>query len=168
MRVNLLINEKDKSHILIKNMSRLVRSQLTNDNHAVYMYDYCLQSSTTYDMYKKHISRCRLHGIQRVHLPQKGDERKRDKVFFSNTTYQLCIPFVIYADFESILPKIQGCSSDPNRISSSTTKENQMVACSFATYIVSPDGIYYKQPFIYVGEHAAEKFLEHILPEVLD
>ena len=46
--------------------------------------------------------------------------------------------------------------------------KSSYVSCSFATYIVSKDGRYYKQQYIYVGEDAAEKFLECILAEVLD
>ena len=54
------------------------------------------------------MERCKMHDAQRVKLPEKND-----KVIFTKTEYQLRLPFVIYADFESILKKHDVCKNDP-------------------------------------------------------
>ena len=55
------------------------------------------------------MERCKMHDAQRVKLPEKNDKKGRDKVIFTKTEYQLRLPFVIYADFESILLKHDVC-----------------------------------------------------------
>ena len=53
----------------------------------------------------RHVESCQLHGAKRVKLPEKNDVKGCDKIKFTKTEYQLRLPFVMYADFESILKK---------------------------------------------------------------
>ena len=101
-----------------------------------------------------------MHNAQRIHMPKAGDKQKRDKAFFADTEKQLRLPFVIYADFESILPKIQGCEGNPSKVTTNTTKDTRHLPCSFGAYIISSDPQFYKEQFIYVGEDAASKFID--------
>ena len=43
-------------------------------------------------------------------MPYKGSELK-----FENCHKQLPVPFVIYADFEAIAEKVQGCKPNNNK-----------------------------------------------------
>ena len=60
------------------------------------------------EVFKNHLERCKLHRAQRIKL-QAGDKRGREKVKFTKTEYQLHLPFVIYADFKSVLCKRDSC-----------------------------------------------------------
>ena len=51
------------------------------------------------------MERCKLRGQQRIKLAEPDDKKGHDKVKFTKTEYQLRLPFVIYADFESVLRK---------------------------------------------------------------
>ena len=54
---------------------------------------------------ENHVGRCKLHGAQRIKLPEADNKKGRDKINFIKTEYQLRLLFVIYADFESVLRK---------------------------------------------------------------
>ena len=82
---------------------------------------------------------------------------------FKDFQKQLRVPFVIYADFESLTTKIQSSSPDPSK--SSTEKLQKHRACGFAYVIVSPKPEYCKPPVVYCGADAVDKFLEALQQE---
>ena len=55
--------------------------------------------------WKKHLERCKLHGAQRIKLPEVDGKKERNKVKPTKTEYQLRLSFIIYADFKSVLRK---------------------------------------------------------------
>ena len=55
------------------------------------------------------MERCKLHGAQRIKLPEKNDKKCPDKIIFTKTEFQLRLPFVMYADFKYILFKHNIC-----------------------------------------------------------
>ena len=80
---------------------------------------------------------------------------------FTKTECQLHLPFVIYADFETIL------KPEPRQNNNkATTKISRHVGSSFCTYIVSSDNRFYRAPYTYSGADAAETFVDHIIGEV--
>ena len=80
---------------------------------------------------------------------------------FTKTECQLRLPFVIYADFETIL------KPEPRQNNNkATTKISRHVGSSFCTYIVSSDNRFYRAPYTYSGADAAETFVDHIIGEV--
>ena len=78
---------------------------------------------------------------------------------FQNWHRQMKVPFVIYADFESIIKKIEGPSLDPNK--SNTQKTQIHEACGFSYIVVRLDGLV-KKPVLYRGPDATEKFLQYL------
>ena len=64
---------------------------------------------------------------------------------------------MIYADFESILEKIDTVSPNPNK--SYTNKCQKHTPCGFCYYIRSSVGDEYNKLEIYRGEDASEEFL---------
>ena len=46
-----------------------------------------------------------INGEQAIRIPEKG----KNTLKFQNHHKQMSVPFVIYADFEAITEKIQGC-----------------------------------------------------------
>ena len=102
----LYITAGEKSHYAVmKDLSRLVLRQHNNDNNKRYFCQYCLHDCTSEEVLKNHMERCKLHEAQRIKLQEADNKNGRDKVRFKKAEYQLRLPFVIYADFESLLGK---------------------------------------------------------------
>ena len=51
------------------------------------------------------------------------------------------VPYVIYADFEALVRKIQGCERAPERDKSYTEKTEWHVACGYAYIVVRCDRV---------------------------
>ena len=69
------------------------------------------------------------------------------------------VPFMVYADFESLLKPISRC--EPNPEISSTTKYQKHEPISFSYYIKCfEDNVCDLEPRTYTGEDAIEKFIE--------
>lgn len=85
--VNLLLYmyENKTHYCLIKNMSRLLKSQLTKHKDSVHICDYCLHPCTTPSIFEKHLERCKLHGEQMKKMIKGGEielDLKTSKVNF--------------------------------------------------------------------------------------
>ena len=80
-----------------------------------YFRQYCLHGCTSEEVLKNYLERCKLHGAQRVKLTEAGSKNGRAKFKFEKTEYQLRFPFVIYADFESILWKQDSCEPSSSK-----------------------------------------------------
>ena len=101
-RINTLLLEQDeKSHyVLIKNLSRLLNSK--NDKQMFYC-ERCLIGFTRDDLLQSHLVECRGINEQAVRIQMPTENNKSIK--FVNHKKQLKAPWVIYADFESIIRK---------------------------------------------------------------
>ena len=151
------ITADETSHyVLVKGLSRLASSQYNNYYHKKYFCQYFLHGCTSEEVLKNYLGRCKLHGAQRIKLPEADNKKGHGKVKFTKTEYQLRLPFVIYADFESVLHKTrvnhrhQNCSPPNTSITSCIC-----VKCS--------DGQYFEPPQVHIGDDATEKFLDQVL-----
>ncbi|GBN18776.1 hypothetical protein AVEN_39703-1 [Araneus ventricosus] len=63
---------------------------------------------------------------------------------FDKHRLQLPVPYVIYADFECILEKIDTCEMNPHI--SSTHPVSKHTPCGFAYVVVGPDGEMIRPP----------------------
>ena len=67
---------------------------------------YCLQCFSSERILANHVNNClTINGAQAINMPKQGENILK----FNNFHKQLPVPFVIYADFEAITRKIQGC-----------------------------------------------------------
>ena len=67
---------------------------------------YCLQCFSSERILANHVNNClMISGNQAINMMKKGENMLR----FNNFHKQLPVPFVIYADFEAITKKVQGC-----------------------------------------------------------
>ena len=91
-----LYSEDEKQHYsLIKNFSRLVRSQITKDTtRKLHICKKCLTHYTKEDLLEKHLLNCGKNETVAVKMPTKNTILK-----FQNHLKKLPIPFTIYADF---------------------------------------------------------------------
>ena len=155
------ITADEKSHyVLVKDLSRLVSRQYNNDNNKKYFCQYCLHGCTSEELLKNHWERCKLFGVQRIKLPEAGNKKRHEKVKLTKIEYQLCLPFVIYADFESVLCKQDSCEPSSK---SFTTQYHYHVQCGSCIYVKSNDGPYFQPSQVNMRDGAAEKFLDQVL-----
>ena len=107
-----LYSEDEKQHYsLIKNFTRLVRSQYTSHRSSkIYICKKCLTHFTKEDLLEKHISYCSKNETVAVKMPTKNSILK-----FQNHFKKLPIPFAIYADFECFTIPVNSCQPNPNK-----------------------------------------------------
>lgn len=122
----------------------------TKHEQKKYFCMHCLQSFTSEDILIKHKSTCmEVNGDQSINMPSPENSILK----FQNYHKQLQAPFIIYADFESILEKIPGCQ--PNNTQSFTEKYQEHVDCGYRYKVVCCYGDKYSKPVTFVrGKHA--------------
>ncbi|KAF4519569.1 hypothetical protein B566_EDAN004776 [Ephemera danica] len=169
LHIDLLVLEHgDNRHFAyIKNFSRLVSSQITNHNGYTLMCKRCLSHHYNEEALAVHKKHCATFPIAKVELPQTrvGEDGQPIKpiIQFKNVEHSEKVPIVIYVDFESYLPKVQGCTNNPEK--SSTTVVQEHVPISYGFYVVStlPPEVMTGIPLDYQtfeGADAARHFLD--------
>ena len=107
------------------------------------------------------MERCKFYGAQKIKLSEADDKNGHDKIKFTKTEYQLRLPCVIYANFESVLRKQDSCA--PSSSKSFTTQYQHQVPCGSCTFVKCCDGQYFEPPQVNIRDDAAEKFLNQVL-----
>ena len=106
--------QKLKQHyVYIKNFNSLMYYK-TKHKDKKHFCMYCLQCFYSVTDLENHKENCIvINGVQSIELPKiyidKKGENRIPSVYFKNYHKQLPVPFVIYADFESITEKISTC-----------------------------------------------------------
>ena len=160
MELLLITEGENKHYVLIKDFNKFMFNQ-TKHEHRKYFCMYCLQCFSREDVLTEHKNNCiSINGKQAINMPEKGD-----KVYFKNHHKQLPVPFIIYADFEALTEKIQGCQ--PNNEKSYTEAYQKHTDCGYGYKVVCCyDDKYSKPVQIHRGENAVHKFMENMLEEV--
>ena len=94
-----------KHYTWVKNISRLLSSQVSNDKEKHYFCLRCLNPFWTPKSLEKHSEYCRNHEAVKIEMPKKGDILK-----FENYYKGERLPFIIYADTESLIKPIESCN----------------------------------------------------------
>ena len=114
----ILIKEEGVNHYcIVKNLSRLLSSQVSKHDGKKYFCKRCLNPFSTQKALDKHEEYCGNHEAVKINMPEKGTMLK-----FKNYHKGEKAPFVIYADFESRIKSIHTCDLNPE---SSYTKQYQ-------------------------------------------
>ena len=136
--VLLLIKNGDNSHYcLVKKLSALLSSQVNSHGHKLYFCLNCLNGYDDPEKLEKHKEYCGEKESIKINMPPPDSFIK-----FKNYLYSERAPFVIYADFESILKPLETCKPNPNK--SYTLKYNKHEPVSFVYYIKSFNESVYK------------------------
>ena len=169
-QMNLLLITKDekKHYILIKDFNAFMYNQLKHKERKHFCM-YCLQCFSSERVLTNHVKNClTINGAQAINMPKQGENILK----FNNFHKQLPVPFVIYADFEAIMKKVQGCEQSEemkkNKDTRSYTEAYQTHEdCGYGYKVVCCyDDKYSKYTRIYRGENAVYKFMEKMLEEV--
>ena len=110
--IDLFLYEEDgKCHYsLIKNFSRLLRSQITKrTDEPIHICKRCLNGFTKDSILQRHIFYCKKNGTAYVRMPKPG----KTTLKFINHHKQIPFPFVAYADFECFTKPMNTCSPNP-------------------------------------------------------
>ena len=126
-----LINEGEKKHyVLIKDFNRMMFTKTKNKNKKHFCM-YCLQCFSTEEILTRHRTNCMvINGEQAIRMPQKG----KNILQLQNHHKQMPVPLVIYADFEAITEKVQGCQ--PSTSKSYSDKYQKHTGCSYGYKVV--------------------------------
>ena len=101
----LLITEDEKKHVLIKDFNAFMYNQSKHKERKHFCM-FCLQCFSSERILANHANNClTINGTQAINMPKQGENILK----FNNFHKQLPVPFVIYADFEAITKKVQGC-----------------------------------------------------------
>lgn len=151
-RVHLLLLENDNSshYCLIKDLPRLVRSQITKHHGKLFFCESCLLFFPSENELNSHVC----GGVVTL-LPEKGSVLQ-----FKNYERKQNIPYVIYADFETMLQPVQGCEPDPN--SSGTYDLQQHIPVAFAYSIICTHDETQNSFINYRGGDCVSKFISCI------
>ena len=129
---------------------------------------YCLQCFSSERILSNHVNNClTVNGNQAINMPKQGENILR----FNNFHKQLPVPFVIYADFEAITKKVQGCGQSEemkknNNKRSYTEAYQTHEDCGSAYKVICYYDDKYSKPIqTYRGENAVYKFMEKMLEE---
>ncbi|CAL1297347.1 unnamed protein product [Larinioides sclopetarius] len=153
--VNLLLiaTEESQHYCLIRNMSRLLGDLTKHDGRRHYCYRY-LHRFAKAETLEEHFKYCNAHSPQHIKMPEKGE----NIIKFVNVHYQQPLPYIIYADFESLIVKEVHTKGNTETIA-------RHVACGYAYIIIGPDGRSVKPITVYRGENAVQHFMINILKE---
>ena len=117
-----------KHYCLVKNISRLLASQVPKNNGKHYFCLRCLNPFWCEEALSKHKEYCDGYEGVKIELPKKETMLK-----FKNYHRSEKVPFIVYANFECFIKPIQSCSPDDKE---SYTKQYQKhEPSSFCYYI---------------------------------
>ena len=130
-RINLLlISDGEKQHYcLIKDMSRLLSSQKSKNEHKKFFCLRCLNPFGKQKLLDKHDEYCKNNEAVRINMPKE----ENSILSFKNLHRKMPVPFVIYADFESFIIPIH--TTQPLPKESYTNKIQAHKPSSFCYYI---------------------------------
>ena len=159
--VNLLFtsNEETNHYVWIKDFNKLC-SRVTKYKCKKYFCMRCIQYFGTEEILKKHTENCSdINGVQAVELPKPNTQLQ-----FCHLDRTVNIPFVIYADLESLLEVLN--NETKQHSSCNTTKTHRHVACSYGYKVVCVDNEKYSKPYkTFRGVDAIHKFFESLFEE---
>ena len=153
-------DDPTKTHyVWIKDLARILFKNSKYKGHK-HPCRKCLHVFSTEALLANHKNDCQGIGEkpQRIVMPNDGEILE-----FVNHQRQMRVPFIIYADFESLNIPVEGRTNNPEE--SHTRQISKQVPCSYCYVVVRSDGVA-KDPVLYRGENAAEHFLENLQTEM--
>ena len=161
----LLISDGKKDHYcLIKNMSRPLSSQINNHQHKNHFCLRCLNPFATEKSLKKHMEYCETNEAVKIEMPEE-----EPAIEFQNFNRSMRVPFIVYADFESLIKPIK--SFVLNQEKSYTKKYREHKPSNFCYYIKCfDDKVYSQTPVKYTlkseEDDVAQKFVDMLEKDV--
>ena len=170
-QVNLLmiVDGENRHYTAIKSLSRLLKSLNATHKGAYHFCVNCLNAFSTESARDKHYEYCSSHGKVKVEMPAEKDKWLQ----YHDGQQQLKVPFMLYADFESILKpkderykdKIKQLKSK-RTVKSYTEKINTHVPSGWCVHSKFEYGDIPDPIKLYRGKDCVETFVEYLEAEV--
>ena len=166
-----MIMDGEKRHYTtIKSLSRLLSKLNGKIQHAYHYCMNCLNGFGKVSARNRHYEYCSSNGHIKVKMPTEKEKWLK----FQDGQYQFKVPFMLYADFESILKPVDERYRDKiNRMKIErkgkapyTEKINTHVPSGWCVHITFAYGDVSDHLKMYRGKDCAEKFVEYIEEEV--
>ena len=125
----MISNGKNWHYLVVKNLSRLLRGISSNHNSDYYCLN-CFHSYRTENKLKVHKNICENHEYCNIEMPSPNN----NIIKYNQGEKSLELPFIIYADLECLLKKVDTCYNNPDL--SSTTKINQHIPSGYSIYTI--------------------------------
>ena len=142
---------------VVKDLSRLVSSQVNKDKCKKLICMRCLNNFRTLESLEKHLELCQNHDHQRHVYPNNHNKH----AFFKQFQKTHIVPFVVYADFE--------CFIEPtdNKIGKGTVQYQKHTPSGFCYTIKCMDGTSYEDKTVLYtakeeGKDIGKKFVESL------
>ena len=95
----MITDGENRHYTSVKNLSRLLKSLNANHHGAYHFCMNCLNGFRTESARDRHYKYCSSHGEVNVKMPKQSQKWLK----FYDGQYTFKVPFMLYADFESIL-----------------------------------------------------------------
>ena len=154
----LITDRNNKHYVAIKSLRRLLSMQNSKHKESQHFCINCLQGFAEKKSRDEHLIYCRNNEAVRIEMTNR-----KPIVHYSDGQYQFKVPFMMYADFESILEPIQGASNDPNM--SPTRGVNIHMPSGWCVYSKFSYGNVTNPLTQYRGSDCVKKFCGHIISE---
>ena len=123
-----MITNGEKWHYLIvKNFPGLLRGITSNNQGNFYCLN-CFRSYRTTNKFEVHKKICENHDYCNVEMSTKDN----NIIKYNQGEKSIKLPFVVYADLECLLEKVNTCQNSPNE--SSTTEINKHVPSGYSIF----------------------------------
>ena len=173
--INLLLiaNEETNHYCWIKNMSRLLSSEINNHQHKRHFCYRCLNSFISVKSLDKHKEYCQNNEAVKIEMPMfKDDEGKflgPKYIYFKNFYKKQRVPFVVYADFECFTEKIDTCQPKDTKSFTNRYQKHRpsgfsyLIKC-FDDDILSPKLVHYTVESI--NDNVPQLFIESLEEDI--
>ena len=128
----LISNDETNHYCWIKDVDKLLSSQVDNNKHKRKFCHRCFNSFYSKASLEKHEEYCNSYEEVKIDMPKDEDGNPK-YIKFNNYNRKMRVPFVVYADFESFPEKIHTCSPDESK---SFTKQYQKHKASGFCYLI--------------------------------
>ena len=123
----MISNGKNWHYLAVKSLSRLLRGISSKNNSDYYCLN-CFHSYRTKNKLNVHKKICENHDYCNIEMPSPNN----NLIKYNQGEKSLELPFIIYADLECLLKKIDTCYNNPDLLS--TTKINQHIPSGYSIY----------------------------------
>ena len=147
-----------RHYTAIENLSRLLASSNSWNEHKQHFCMNCLQGFPTEISRDKHFKYCKDNETVRIEMPEEGSLMK-----FHNGQYQFKTPFVMYADFKANFEPIQ--ATNPNPEESYTKEINKHIPSGFCVYSKFTYGKVKNPLKLHRGEDCVKVFCNYVSSE---
>ena len=151
-----MITDGKKWHYLaVTSLSRLLRGITSNRNGDFYCLN-CFRAYTTENKLESHKKVCENHDYCSIEMPNEDNTILK----YNHGEKSMRALFIIYADSESLLEKIETCHNNPEK--SSTTKINKHTPSGYSLFTHCSFDITKNKLDYYGGEDCMKKFCLHL------